>query len=199
MAPDLEETLSGLIEPMPDRIRGVVDLGIGLADGYDLFDSPLGTVLVTFNVRGVRGVTLAGEEAVGALGDRQILRAAAPRSWGDGIARAIEQGNPDGLPLDLDRLTDFQRSVLGITASIPRGQVRPYGWLAAEAGRPGAARAVGSVMARNPVPLIVPCHRVVRSDGTLGEYSLGDTSNKRLLLEREGASWWSPAGGGGSM
>ena len=56
---------------------------------------------------------------------------------------------------------------------IPRGEVRPYGWIAAEIGRPKAVRAVGTALGHNPVPLIVPCHRVVRSDGMIGQYSLG--------------------------
>ena len=76
-----------------------------------------------------------------------------------------------------------------IATTIPRGQVRPYQWLAQEAGKPGAARAVGSTMANNPVPLIVPCHRVVRADGSIGQYSLGGVENKRLLLAVEG---WNP-------
>jgi O-6-methylguanine DNA methyltransferase len=76
--------------------------------------------------------------------------------------------------------------VLRKTAEIPRGEVRPYGWVAAEIGRPGAVRAVGSALAGNPVPLIVPCHRVVRSDGVLGQYSLGGAANKPRLLAGEG-------------
>jgi O-6-methylguanine DNA methyltransferase len=70
---------------------------------------------------------------------------------------------------------------------IPRGEVRPYGWIAAEIGRPKAVRAVGTALGHNPVPLIVPCHRVVRSDGTLGQYSLGGPENKRTILAAEGA------------
>ena len=56
---------------------------------------------------------------------------------------------------------------------IPRGEVRPYGWIAAEIGKPRAVRAVGTALAHNPVPLVVPCHRVVRSDGLIGQYSMG--------------------------
>jgi O-6-methylguanine DNA methyltransferase len=69
---------------------------------------------------------------------------------------------------------------------IPRGEVRPYGWIAAEIGRPKAVRAVGTALAHNPVPLVVPCHRVVRSDGLLGNYSLGGPENKRRILAAEG-------------
>ena len=70
---------------------------------------------------------------------------------------------------------------------IPRGEVRPYGWIAAEIGRPKAVRAVGTALGHNPVPLIVPCHRVVRSDGYIGQYSLGGPANKRAILAAEGA------------
>ena len=69
---------------------------------------------------------------------------------------------------------------------IPRGEVRPYGWIAAEIGRPKAVRAVGTALGHNPVPLIVPCHRVVRSDGMIGQYSLGGPENKRTILAGEG-------------
>ena len=71
---------------------------------------------------------------------------------------------------------------------IPRGEVRPYGWIAAEIGRPKAVRAVGTALGHNPVPLIVPCHRVVRSDGMIGQYSLGGPENKRTILAEEGAN-----------
>jgi O-6-methylguanine DNA methyltransferase len=69
---------------------------------------------------------------------------------------------------------------------IPRGEVRPYGWIAAEIGRPRAVRAVGTALAHNPVPLVVPCHRVVRSDGSIGQYSLGGPAAKRTVLAAEG-------------
>lgn len=71
--------------------------------------------------------------------------------------------------------------MLAATGRIPAGEVRPYGWVAREAGRPNAWRAVGSVLARNPVPLLVPCHRVVRSDGDLGQYIFGPASKEALL------------------
>ena len=114
------------------------------------------------------------------------MRAEAPRAWGTGIADAIEAGRPGKLPIDLRSLTSFQTDVLGAAATIPRGEVRSYGWLAAEVDRPNAIRAAGSVMARNPVPLIIPCHRVVRSDGHIGNYSLGGAHNKSELLAHEG-------------
>jgi len=86
----------------------------------------------------------------------------------------------------LAELTPFQRSVLTATATIPRGAVRPYGWVAKEAGAPAAVRATGTALGHNPVPFLVPCHRVVRSDWSLGEYSAGGTAVKERVLEMEG-------------
>ena len=90
-----------------------------------------------------------------------------------------------GLPLDLTSLTEFQRSVLTDVATIPAGETRSYREVAEAVGRPGAARAVGGVMACNPVPFLVPCHRVVRSGGSMGGYGYG-VGLKRSLLAAEG-------------
>jgi O-6-methylguanine DNA methyltransferase len=87
--------------------------------------------------------------------------------------------------VDLSGLSEFQRDVLAAARSIPFGEVRSYAWVAGAIGSPRAVRAVGSALGRNPVPLIVPCHRVVRSDGSLGGYSFGLPIKDRLLaLER---------------
>lgn len=87
----------------------------------------------------------------------------------------------------LDELAPFQRAILKATARIPRGEVRPYGWVAREAGSPGAVRAAGTALGHNPVPFIVPCHRVVRSDWALGQYSAsGGTETKARVLRWEG-------------
>ena len=106
------------------------------------------------------------------------------------LERAIRDslaGRRRAAPVDLSRLPEFQRRVLEKTAEIPRGEVRPYGWIARELGAPGAVRAVGTALGHNPVPFLVPCHRVVRSDGTLGEYSGGGPAVKQRVLELEGA------------
>lgn len=166
-------------------------LGAGTIDGYAVFDSPVGDVIVSFNPSGVSSVDLADEgseerftERIG----RKMVPARPPTGWETKIGRAIEKGTPGDLPIDFRAVTSFRRSVLEVTSSIPRGQVRSYGWLAHQVGNDGAVRAVGSTMASNPVPLIIPCHRVVRTDGTIGDYSLGGAHNKRELLAHEGTN-----------
>ena len=87
--------------------------------------------------------------------------------------------------LDFEGIGGFERRVLLADHQIPRGRVMTYGGLAAKVGVPGGARAVGNVMAGNPFPLVIPCHRVIRSDGSLGGFG-GGLPMKRALLEREG-------------
>jgi O-6-methylguanine DNA methyltransferase len=87
----------------------------------------------------------------------------------------------------LGELPSFHRHVLEATARIPRGEVRPYAWVARLAGNPAAVRAAGTALAHNPVPFIVPCHRVVKSDFELGRYSAaGGTATKERVLGYEG-------------
>ena len=88
--------------------------------------------------------------------------------------------------LALGTCPPFQQAVLRATARIPRGQVRTYGQIAAQLGKPGAARAVGNALAANPFPLAIPCHRVVRAGGQLGGFG-GGSALKRALLDLEGA------------
>ena len=87
---------------------------------------------------------------------------------------------------DMKHLTSFQKKVYTVVKQIPMGEVRTYAWVAKKIRRPKAVRAVGTALKKNPFTIIVPCHRVVRSDGSLGEYSLGKDL-KRRLLEAEGA------------
>lgn len=84
-----------------------------------------------------------------------------------------------------ENLTLFQRKVLRVVATIPLGETRSYQWVAQQVGRPGAVRAVGTALRKNPFPLIIPCHRVVKSDGQLGKYAGRDDGRKKALLEME--------------
>ncbi|MEK7396656.1 MAG: MGMT family protein [Candidatus Poribacteria bacterium] len=90
--------------------------------------------------------------------------------------------------LDLSGWTDFQRSVWEVTKSIPYGELRSYGWVAQQIGNPKSARAVGQAVGANPIPIIIPCHRVVASDGSLHGFTGGlHLKEKLIALERESA------------
>jgi len=167
-----------------------------LADTTDsLFEvgSPLGTVYVAAGPEGVRFLAPATspEDFVRRYRER-FGRLVSPASeervavLTERVAAALA-GEKVEVPLDLSEATPFQRRVLETVKGIPRGEVRPYVWVAREAGAPGASRAVGNVMANNPVPLLVPCHRVVRNDGHTGSYAFG-AGQKVRLLELEGVS-----------
>ena len=83
--------------------------------------------------------------------------------------------------LDLSRASNFHRSVWEVARSIPYGETRTYGWVANKLNKPGAARAVGQALAKNPLPVIIPCHRVICNDGNFGGYSSGMGWKQRLL------------------
>ncbi len=82
--------------------------------------------------------------------------------------------------------TEFEKKVLKVVSTIPIGQTRSYKWVAKKVGSPKAVRAVGQVLKKNPFPILIPCHRVIASDGGIGGYSLGKNAKKRLLeLEKD--------------
>ncbi len=85
--------------------------------------------------------------------------------------------------LDLSSFTPFQRKVLEVVKTIPYGETKSYKWVAERMGKPRAARAVGQALKRNPYPEVIPCHRVICSDGKLGGYSKGTQKKKRILKE----------------
>lgn len=88
--------------------------------------------------------------------------------------------------LHIEELTEFQMQVLKATAKIPRGETRSYGEIARQITKPGACRATGSALGQNPFPLLIPCHRVIRADSRVGEFSApGGSSTKKHLLELE--------------
>jgi methylated-DNA-[protein]-cysteine S-methyltransferase len=120
------------------------------------------------------------------LGDRPEADEALPEKLRRAVLDHLE-GRRRFRDIDLSHLRPFQRRVLEKTAEIPRGEVRPYAWIAREIGAPGAVRAVGTALGHNPVPFIIPCHRVVRTDGSLGEYSGGGPEVKLRVLTYEGA------------
>lgn len=164
---------------------------LGLGDLYFPLDTPLGRVFVAYNDHGISAVSRhetpeAFASAFTSRFGRSVYPAAEPPA---ALVAALERRlreNSGDLRFDLRCLTEFERAVLLKALEIPRGEVRPYAWIAREIGRPKAVRAVGTALANNPIPLLIPCHRVVRSDGTLGRYSLGSDDNKRIVLAAEG-------------
>jgi len=166
---------------------------LGLAPG-DLFvrvESPAGDLFVAFSDAGINAVwpaaLFAGDPArfvARHLEETGRVATAASRPPA-GLQSALRTGRGAELRYDLGGLSPFERAVLTKTLEIPAGEVRPYGWVAREIGRPRAMRAVGSALGRNPVPVLIPCHRVVRSDGRVGNYGFGPPM-KRTLLHAEG-------------
>ena len=157
-------------------------------DQYSPIEGRVGRLFAAWNPRGVAYVTLTDDESV--FVDRFVTRFARPLRAADrppaALRRALETGRvPASLRLDLDHLRPFHKAVLDATSRIPYGEVRSYAWVAKEAGNPLAVRAAGTALGRNPLPFVVPCHRVIRSDGTAGHYGYG-TDTKRAMLRAEG-------------
>ncbi len=187
-AADVERALAGLATDPPAGLAGRILVAAGVADRMTVIGGPIGPLCVVFNDRGVTGCAPAErwDDYLTRHGDREVVEVAElPTRLATQVAKAIETGRLGRLPVDLGSLTEFQQAVLRKTAEIPPGETRPYGWVAKEIGRPGAVRAVGTALNRNPVPVLIPCHRVGKSDGHLGEYAYGQTM-KRGLLAHEG-------------
>lgn len=181
-----------LLDALHDRLvaaagdRELIDVG------YRTVDSPIGTLLVAATDAGVVRVAFdsEGHEAVltalaGQIGPR-VLR---DRKRLDGAARELDEyfaghRRHFDLRVDLRLAHGFRRAVVAALPTIDYGTTASYAQVAALAGSPAAVRAVGTACATNPVPVIVPCHRVVRSDGTIGAYR-GGPAAKRLLIELE--------------
>lgn len=185
-------TLERLVEQARERLaRSAFDERLARV-AIDVTDSPLGPLWLAMGPRGVLGIHY-GPEA-----DERELRRIVAR-YGPAILRAPRRLDPlkrqldeyfagrrrhFELPVDLSPLTPFQRRVLGATKAVPFGRLATYREVATRAGSPGAARATGGAVGSNPVPIVVPCHRVVASDGTLGGYG-GGLEAKRFLLRLE--------------
>ncbi len=188
---DLAHALAGLRAPAPASVALDALVAVGLRDAYAEIPSAIGPLFVAWNGIGLTAVALAGEPGAFEAGhEARTGRAVAPvRELPPDLQRAIEArlAGRHRTPVRLDwrGRSPFEQSVWAKAAEIPAGEVRPYGWIAAEIGRPRAVRAVGTALGHNPVPLVVPCHRVVRGDGAIGQYSLGGPEVKRRILEAE--------------
>lgn len=166
----------------------------------NVFATRIGWFAIAWSDRGLAALTFGHvdqEVARAALGDSVHLPPGFPHDSSESeglVARflAYVAGHRDDfrdVPLDLTDLTDFQRRVSLACRAIPWGQTVTYGQLAPRVGSPGGARAVGGVMARNRLPIVIPCHRVLGTSGKLGGYSAaGGLDMKRRLLRLEGVA-----------
>jgi methylated-DNA-[protein]-cysteine S-methyltransferase len=182
------------VSPTLDKRFREAAAAAGLLDvAYDLAETPIGTLLVATTERGLCRISFdpqperEAEWLAQAFGVR-VLRVTKPvepvrrqlHEYFEGTRTAFE------LPVDLRQSAPFSRDVLQRLAKVPYGQVTTYGALARAAHRPQAARAVGTVMNRNPIPIVLPCHRVVGANGSLVGYG-GGLERKEKLLKLEGA------------
>lgn len=167
------------------------DGGRGETIRYVIAQSPLGPLLVAATSRGICRLTFDEDER--ALKRRFpnatiVADDGTISAWAEGALMAIEHpAQTPELPIDV-RGTAFQEAVWKELRKIPLGETRSYADIAAAVGQPQAVRAVGTANGRNPVAVLVPCHRVIRSDGSLGGYA-GGLDRKRKLLAGEGANW----------
>ncbi|WP_426301167.1 methylated-DNA--[protein]-cysteine S-methyltransferase [Arthrobacter sp. R-11] len=193
--------LPGLGEPAPGKLERLhARLAAAAADrqlidvSYRTVDSPLGRLLLAATERGLVRVAFALEDhdaVLQALADKLGPRILEAPSRLDGAARQLDEyfagaRRSFDIPLDFALSRGFRLSVLEHLPHIAYGSTESYAQVAKAAGSPKAVRAVGSACARNPLPVVVPCHRVVRSDGSFGGY-LGGPEAKRTLLALEAA------------
>jgi methylated-DNA-[protein]-cysteine S-methyltransferase len=183
----LKHSLGELYTIPPAGFTRRVLARLGLTDEFVYVDSDAGPLFIAFNRRGISHV-LAGDvvennpDAFAARHERRFGRPLKPAAAPPGdLLSALRTGRARRLRFDLEGVSEFQRAVLRKALEIPRGEVRPYGWVAKEIGRPNAVRAVGSALGQNPVPILIPCHRVVRTDGKVGNYVFGSEMKRRLL------------------
>lgn len=195
---ELERRLAGPDERPFDGERLLERLRARAADeglldvAYGELDSPLGELLIAVTPRGLVRIAYEGEHAV----LEELAHEVSPRllrapERTDEVRRELEayfagERQRFDLPVDWSLIHGFARKVLRATARVPFGQVTTYGTVAARAGSPRGARAAGNALGSNPIPIVVPCHRVLHAGGGLGGYA-GGLDRKRFLLALEGS------------
>ena len=165
-----------------------------MSGSYHLFPSPMGWVGLMGTDKGLSRLTLkpTPQEALEELGAALEGASDNPEAFtqAQSCLDRYFQGDRsalDGIPLDLAWAPPFFRAAWAACREIPPGETRSYAWLAAQAGNPRAVRAAGQAMARNPLALVIPCHRVIASNGDLHGYGAGGLEVKARLLALEGA------------
>jgi methylated-DNA-[protein]-cysteine S-methyltransferase len=181
-----------------DRLHARLAVAAGAEGSLDIayrtLDTPLGSLLLAATPAGLLRVAYASEGHDGVLAtlaarvSPRVLRAPGQL---DDVARQLDdyfagRRRSFDVPLDMQLAHGFRRDVLAQLRTIAYGRTASYATVAAAAGSPRAVRAVGTACATNPLPIVVPCHRVVRSDGSLGGY-LGGVTAKQTLLSLEAA------------
>jgi methylated-DNA-[protein]-cysteine S-methyltransferase len=176
-----------------DRRFREAAIALELVDlGFDVLETPVGRLFVAASPKGLAAISYQARpeehlEHLARIAGPRVLRA--PKSV-DAVRRELDEyfagrRRAFDLSLDLRGMPEFTLSVLRELAHVPYGETTTYGALAGKVGRPRAARAVGTVMNRNRIPIVLPCHRVVGADGSLVGYG-GGLDRKQKLLELEG-------------
>jgi O-6-methylguanine DNA methyltransferase len=173
-------------------------------DWYSRVTTDIGNIWIGYSLRGISLVSLGPRDSLEFETcyqrrlHRRVRKGNIPKAYALAVRKAAAGMKAANVPLDMSALSSFERTILLRLKQIPQGEVRPYNWLARESGRPKAVRAVGNAMARNPIPFLLPCHRVVPASGGVGNYGFG-SALKRALLKKEGVpvddlDTWSHAG-----
>jgi len=197
--PDIVDRLfyddSAAQERLHDRLVAAAEAEGILDVAYRSIDTPVGSLLLAATDQGLVRVAYASEDHDSVLAT--LAQSISPRVLNaparlDAAAREIDEYFAGGrvafeVPLDLRLSRGFRREVLLQLLEIGYGKTATYAWVAAAAGNPKAVRAAGSACATNPIPVVVPCHRVVRSDGTIGRYA-GGSDIKKILLTLEASA-----------
>ncbi|MHB8883427.1 MAG: methylated-DNA--[protein]-cysteine S-methyltransferase [Thermodesulfovibrionales bacterium] len=147
---------------------------------YDVMDTPIGKLFLLFDSSVLTGISIDQPAQIQQRHNEKTARVRKELS---------EYFSNERTEFDCRTAflsgTEFERKVWNALKEVPYGETRTYKWIAEKAGEPKAARAVGNALAKNPIPIIFPCHRIIESDGSIGGYSLGGTETKRRLLKTE--------------
>jgi len=146
---------------------------------FDLFSSPLGKLYMVFSGKFLCGISFEKPRNI------PFKRDAAPKNFIRELSAYFE-GSVSDFRQEIKFLTgtDFEQDVWYSLKDVPFGETRTYKWIAEKVGRPAAVRAVGRALSKNPIPIVIPCHRIIESDGSIGGYSSG-VDRKRRLLDME--------------
>ena len=190
---DIDEfatAIRSLSSDAPVSIRKNIEMAV--CDSFEAIDVDGERVWVAFSSQGIRMIDLRSRdanefrEAYRSRFERDLREGKMPDRFRRAVESSIRGQGAESMDVDFSGMSEFEQQVLRTIFAIPRGEVRPYSWVARAVGRPKAARAVGTVMATNPIPFLLPCHRVVPAGGGVGNYGFGP-ARKRSILIAEGA------------